>query len=435
MHQQMHFIAKKCNVIELILSEQKKQQSLFRFYKHLNMRNSVLLLFLTCSLTFSNTTTFGQIISHFTWDNPPVYVADVGPNAISYSSSAIVDVNGANGTNGLNPSLPKRDLFFTLPDSNIFNVDGIDIQIDFQRDESVGSLVSRGTTFDLKGLNQLSVTYTVEDGSGGTITVSSGNVYPMPNDDTFRTYRFIYVYETGIGMLMVDGDIKWSNDGVDKRAMVWNNANIVIGKALDGNGSNKTSLDNLIIRQSQHSPLPVELVNFDAAIDVDDQKVHLDWSTASELNNNFFMVERSSDLQAWEAIAKINGVGTTANLTKYGSVDVAPLIGTSYYRLKQVDFDGTTAYSPVESVENTHSTLDIQLNVYPNPASDYIVISGLSEEVGQVFLLNTAGQVVLRSNHEVTNSTRINISDLDPGMYFVVYQVNQFRETKRVIVN
>ena len=95
-------------------------------------------------------------------------------------------------------------------------------------------------------------------------------------------------------------------------------------------------------------PLPVELLSFTAIRRNDN--VQLKWQTASETNNDFFNIERSEDGRHWQTLGKMDGAGNSSETLAYTWTDQSPLRGLSYYRLKQVDFDGRYAYSWVRSV-------------------------------------------------------------------------------------
>ena len=94
--------------------------------------------------------------------------------------------------------------------------------------------------------------------------------------------------------------------------------------------------------------LPIELLYFNAT--PNQSVVDLTWATASELNNDFFTVERSIDGLTWENVVTVNGAGTTTQRNNYSAVDTRPVAGLSYYRLKQTDFDGAFTYSEIRSV-------------------------------------------------------------------------------------
>ena len=110
------------------------------------------------------------------------------------------------------------------------------------------------------------------------------------------------------------------------------------------------------------TPLPVELLSFD--VNYVSPVVEANWSTASELNNDFFTLERSADGKEFEFVLQIDGAGTTSQKQTYQAFDPSPLQGLSYYRLKQTDFDGTINYSRIKMVEVGYS-----LSVYPNPGN------------------------------------------------------------------
>ena len=97
------------------------------------------------------------------------------------------------------------------------------------------------------------------------------------------------------------------------------------------------------------SPLPIELISFDAKPDGD--KVLTNWSTATETNNDFFTLERSPDGVDFEKIKTIPGAGNSDRVRNYSEIDETPLNGISYYRLKQTDYDGKLSYSQIVPVE------------------------------------------------------------------------------------
>jgi hypothetical protein len=121
------------------------------------------------------------------------------------------------------------------------------------------------------------------------------------------------------------------------------------------------------------SVLPVELVLFTAVPDKN-QGVVLRWATASEKNNEGFTVERSADGRNFRALATLPGGGSVQRYSEYRYIDEQPLPGVSYYRLRQRDFDGTTSYSPVQSVKlNSASTKSLE--VYPGRSPQQWVAS------------------------------------------------------------
>lgn len=116
---------------------------------------------------------------------------------------------------------------------------------------------------------------------------------------------------------------------------------------------------------SSVNPLPVELIYFNGRLD--EGQVQLDWATASELNNSHFEIERSSDGVLFDQIGSVDGNGTTNELKKYAFTDRRPSIGTSYYRLRQVDYNGNFEYSSIIPISN--EGVGFNVVVAPNPAT------------------------------------------------------------------
>jgi hypothetical protein len=372
-----------------------------------------------------------QVLSQFTWESNPVTTAVVGPNATSVSGSAVSSAGGVGGTNGLNAGLPTADINLTIPTGGgLFDVSGIDVSIDYQRDESVGNFFTRGSSLIISGAANLSVSYRVDNGAGGFNTVTSGNVYAIPNDNTFRTYRFVYLPTTGTGSLFVNGTSVWTNDGPDNRSMYWTGSgNIVIGALLDGASQNQTFLDNLTIGAVTSSPLPIELIRFSATPEFG--KVWLDWATATEKNNAFFTIERSQNAEVWEEVARVKGSGSSSQRRDYKHLDGLPFIGTSYYRLKQTDFDGGSSLSPIRSV-TIEAYREAELKVYPNPTKNTIHIhSGLikKEDVWFYDVLGKDVSAECRFVFESPQGLIFDLSSLQKGVYFIL----SYLGTKKIV--
>ncbi|WP_198172703.1 discoidin domain-containing protein [Hymenobacter ginkgonis] len=143
------------------------------------------------------------------------------------------------------------------------------------------------------------------------------------------------------------------------------------------------------------TPLPVSLLSFTAA--PQGSAVAVKWSTATELNNAGFEVQRSADGTSFTALAKVAGAGNSQTLKEYQYLDAAPLLATSYYRLKQVDHDGTATYSPVVAVQAAASSAALAtINIYPNPTADRATIEWNASSASPVrwSLTSTTGQLV-----------------------------------------
>ena len=151
-----------------------------------------------------------------------------------------------------------------------------------------------------------------------------------------------------------------------------------------------------------NSPLPVELISFTAALKFD--IVELKWSTASELNNDHFTIERSTDLENFDVVATIPGNGTSNVIRHYNTLDPSPVYGRSYYRLKQTDYDGKYSYSDVKVIDYEGPKFS-SLRAYPNPLSGQyltVVITGLKDQTTvPVVIYNVQGQIVFEQIFQV----------------------------------
>lgn len=299
-----------------------------------------------------------------------------GPAPIGISASAGTLSPGSSGK-GLaaqrNNSVPKRDIDLTFANTaGYWDVASIDLTIDYQREESDAWFflrTSNNLRFGTQG-GRLQVRYAVDNGSGGQTTINSGNVYNVPNDDVFRTYRFNYDNVTGIGGVYVNGTQIWTNDGPDNRDLYWSGAgNFVIGSSLDASGRSEAVIDGITVSTYSEFVLPVELVEFNAHR-MDMNTVQLFWATASEINNDFFEIQRSEDGEFWTALSQVPGAGKSNRRIEYIENDYAALPGESFYRLRQVDYDGTEDYSNtvyVPALPEGDDKTEVIFQTFPNP--------------------------------------------------------------------
>ncbi len=164
------------------------------------------------------------------------------------------------------------------------------------------------------------------------------------------------------------------------------------------------------------SALPIELTQFDVALEND--KIKIDWETASERNNNFFLVERSLDGISWDAIVEVKGAGNSATSVHYTEYDLLPILNQAYYRLKQVDYDGSFQYSWIREINSAKISTE-EVKIYPNPAKNQITVLGFDGliVIKSVHGINVTKQVVITKLNQKTQ--QIDISDLPSGTYFV----------------
>lgn len=175
---------------------------------------------------------------------------------------------------------------------------------------------------------------------------------------------------------------------------------------------NKINISNVLLARNYYvasidatnSPLPVSLLYFRA--EVQNNVVTTTWSTAQELNNAFFTVERAIDIEKFEAVGElIPGAGSTLQRHDYSMIDESPLYGRSYYRLKQTDFDGNFTYSNVQVVDYEGPKF-ASLRAYPNPSDGSgftILVTGLKEQTSvPLQIYNVQGQIVYNGTLDVS---------------------------------
>src|SRR5690606_25617275 len=102
------------------------------------------------------------------------------------------------------------------------------------------------------------------------------------------------------------------------------------------------------------------------------------WTTAMEVNNKVFQIERSANGKAFEAIGEVKGAGNSNQPLKYAFVDKDPLNGHNFYRVRQIDFDGKSKYSSVEQAQV--NCYESNIRVYPNPTERVAYVSGLTDQ-------------------------------------------------------
>ena len=167
-------------------------------------------------------------------------------------------------------------------------------------------------------------------------------------------------------------------------------------------------------------PLPVQLLNFDATA-TNNNEVKLDWSTSSEINNDYFTIERSTNNIIWEEIEDINGAGNSKTTLHYETFDSEPFSGTSYYRLKQTDFNGAFKYSDIVAVNLDDEGLS-PIHIYPNPAINILNIEADASELSDVKIFNMIGQDVsalTQFKHLNNSKIQIDLSTLAAGVYTI----------------
>lgn len=182
--------------------------------------------------------------------------------------------------------------------------------------------------------------------------------------------------------------------------------------------------------------LPIELISFDG-YNKNDVNV-LTWSTYSETNNDFFVVEHSSDAINWKVVGSVKATGNSLNARDYSLIDNSPFFPITYYRLKQVDFNGQYKYSNIISITSSEN-LESKYSIYPNPTQGVIYIRNKGGTPKNTYLeiYNAIGQKVLikELNPEVVSQSVLLNEILNQGIYFIsIYENSKKVFTEKLII-
>ena len=152
--------------------------------------------------------------------------------------------------------------------------------------------------------------------------------------------------------------------------------------------------------------------------------VDLDWHTSSELNNRFFAIERSIDKVNFKEVGRVNGSATNPWGAMYDWTDVNPEAGVNHYRLRQIDFDGKSTFSDIESVVFMPTADFLVTGILPNPtnATSVLVLNSRKDGNLQMKVFDIMGKVHFRNEFQVavgTNNLKVDLSDYPTGLYFI----------------
>ena len=166
------------------------------------------------------------------------------------------------------------------------------------------------------------------------------------------------------------------------------------------------------------TPLPVSIIDFTGK--ANEKNIDIKWSTASEKDNASFVVEKSLDGKVWSVIGSIKGARTSNVVNNYGLVDYKPSAGIQYYRLKQLDLDGSVNYSKAIAVNFTQ-TVSMSVNLFPNPAKDVLNITTENNANGEISIqiVNSMGESMYNQVLNAGLTQTIDIASYIPGIYYV----------------
>lgn len=282
-------------------------------------------------------------------------------------------------------------------------------------------------TWTFNGSNRLpNCGDSISVGSSHTVTVNSQVDYTACSGPMIIYVYGILEFTNGnkldlpcgsVVFIMSGGLIRKSTAGGGSSTLI-SICGITEWKAGDGPLSGVDTLGNVI-------NLPVELINFEA--EKINSGVKLMWSTATEVDNDYFILEKSSNGQHFTEIAKIIGAGNSSFTTKYSYTDNSPLEGISYYRLSQVDFDGKRVTFPPVPIRTTGKTKN-EVQILRNLFNNTIEFSTAEIRSGnlQVSLFSSEGRKVIDDYRDAAQNTLYKIDNLESlSNGFYLLQIRQ----------
>ena len=309
-----------------------------------------------------------------------------------FTNNGTVKGNGdINGTNFISNSNSRIAPGSSIGKFKFINDSGTQGLKDIFFDIEIEGSTTPGTDYD-----QVEVTNNI-DISNAVLNLIEGSYTPMAGD-------IFTIIDVPVG-----GSITGTFNGISEGGSVTFKGVTLYFSYQGGDGNDFTA--------SFDSPLPVELIDFSAR--AMDNEVKLGWTTANEVNNDYFTLERSKDGRTFEAIAMISGNGNSTELTKYIHMDQNPQNGMNYYRLKQTDFDGSFSYSDIETVKFEK---DATIKVYPTAVAHTLTIETGRELDVESLVVISDGRGRTIASHALaskSNKQEIDVNDLVPGNYFI----------------
>jgi hypothetical protein len=193
----------------------------------------------------------------------------------------------------------------------------------------------------------------------------------------------------------------------------------ISGDAISGNIISQPTANSGYFSLASYSslnPLPIELRNFNAK--GISSGIELTWETLTELNTNYFQIERADASLRFDSIGVITAAGQSAESREYLFNDMHPFIGKNYYRLKTIDNDGSAGYSAVVVCEKT---TEGAFNVFPNPVNRGEKVHFSAQGIVRIYSPHRPAMIM-----QVDGQLFIDTSELSPGPYIAVDQANTY---------
>jgi hypothetical protein len=301
--------------------------------------------------------------------------------------------------------------------------------------------------FGYDAANYIPFTYQQTSGNSGTIAIATYHTVatnlPLPptvthvndvfgNNNSLNTVdRFWYISVPG----SASGNLTFSFTSGEKasiispRAQLWEPVSRGWFPPMSGQNNPTatttftpgiSSFNNWWTLSAASSPLPVDLLSFKASVQGD--QVNLDWATATEINNDYFTVERSKNGSGFEPLGIVSGAGNSSSVIHYSFTDHHPLQGPNYYRIKQTDYDGQYSYSETRLVLFRE---ELSYSVYPNPIGVFDNLNITPDHAGnfKFQIIDQHSRLVYEKHYEISEGEGIYLNlatiNLTAGVFYL----------------
>ena len=217
----------------------------------------------------------------------------------------------------------------------------------------------------------------------------------------------------------------WTIPGTGTDILATHDVNIVTGLTIDAPW----------VLVSSNSPLPIDLLSFDYNCNKD--SIMFNWSTASEINNNYFTIQKSLDAINWVDVANIAGAGNSNQVLNYSyGVYNDNISNVQYYRLGQTDYNGNSVFFDIATLDCSNNIQSISM--YPNPIINELILDVKNMKCNEAKLIfyNSTGQMVINETlYDLTKTTKyhINTVNLASGLYYVNFNCLTFSKTQKFV--
>lgn len=370
----------------------------------------------------------GDILTEYTWEKDPVTSATLGPDAINVSKDAHSMTGGRSSTGGLSAGPNGKDIDLEIEGTELWNQEGIDISIDYSRNEKSGSFFSRENGFNFGMENGfISIAYRLENKRGGIESFKVKTDYEIPVDMNFRTYRFIYNPSKGKAEIFVNSVIVWSNQHSPNTPLSWKNAGkVTIAKGMNGDGKDIAILDNLVVRTAGNTaPLAESLLNF--MLEEKDGGIKIHWSTSVNDKIKSFTIERSINGVDFMNVVSIPVNPDMKETEEYTYTDkTKATAGIVYYRLRQTFSNGKFI---------SHSLAAIKMQNEVNLAIEKINPLPFDKSFDVAYFLPKSGKVWIQICDEYGKVIDVQSFDAPKGKNVHVYKNEKIRESGTYTIN